>query len=55
MTRARLNSDSAVLEAVARPGDHEDLIVRIAGYSARIVHLGGAVQQEMIERFENGV
>ena len=42
-------------DAVARPGEHEDLIVRIAGYSARFVHLNGSVQQEMIARLENGV
>ncbi len=42
-------------DAVARPQEHEDLIVRIAGYSARFVHLNGAVQQEMIARLENGL
>ena len=41
--------------AVARPGEHEDLVVRIAGYSARFVYLNGAVQQEMIARLENGL
>ena len=42
-------------DAVARPGEHEDLVVRIAGYSARFVYLNGAVQQEMIARLENGL
>lgn len=45
----------ALRAAMARPRDHEDLIVRIAGYSARFVHLPPAVQQEMVARFENGV
>lgn len=41
--------------AIAQPQAHRDLIVRIAGYSARFVELGGDVQREMVERFEVGL
>lgn len=42
-------------EAIAEPQAHGDLIVRIAGYSARFTDLGRAVQEEMVERFEAGL
>ena len=42
-------------EAIAEPQARRDLIVRIAGYSARFTELGGAVQEEMVERFEAGL
>jgi pyruvate-formate lyase len=41
--------------AIADPGSHRDLTVRIAGYSARFVGLSPAVQQEMVARFEAGL
>ncbi|MEI6503650.1 MAG: pyruvate formate lyase family protein, partial [Armatimonadota bacterium] len=42
-------------EAIAEPHTHRDLIVRIAGYSARFVDLGLPVQEEMVQRFEVGL
>ena len=38
--------------AIAAPALHQDLIVRIAGYSARFVSLSAEVQAEMVKRFE---
>ncbi len=42
-------------EALAQPVEHEDIIVRIAGYSARFVGLNRGIQEEMVQRFEHGV
>jgi formate C-acetyltransferase len=41
--------------AIAEPGKHRDLIVRIAGYSAQFVSLSREVQEEMVTRFEQGL
>jgi formate C-acetyltransferase len=47
--------DRATLEAArARPGDHRDLIVRVAGYSDYFCDLGRALQDEIIARTEHG-
>ena len=40
--------------AIATPERHRDLLVRIAGYSARFVTLPMEVQTEMVERFKQG-
>ncbi len=37
------------------PEQHGDVLVRKAGFTARFVHLGGAEQDDIIERFEHGV
>jgi formate C-acetyltransferase len=42
-------------EALREPERHRELIVRIAGYSARFVTLSRDIQEEMIERFEHGL
>jgi len=42
-------------KAMAEPANHQNVIVRIAGYSARFVTLDRLVQEEMIERFSHGV
>jgi formate C-acetyltransferase len=42
-------------EAMAKPAEHENLLVRIAGFSARFVGLGHGIQEEMAHRFEHGV
>ena len=42
-------------DALSHPEEHEDLIVRIAGYSARFVSLPRDIQEEMVHRFEHGV
>lgn len=39
-----------MLDAKIHPEDHEDLIVRVAGYSAYFVQLGEAIQDEVINR-----
>jgi len=39
-------------EIQERPEDHQDLIVRVAGYSARFVDLSRAMQDEFIARTE---
>jgi len=45
--------DKATLEdAQARPENHADLMVRVAGYSAYFVHLHKAVQDDIIYRTE---
>lgn len=41
--------------AIENPAAHQDLIVKIAGYSARFVTLGREVQEEMVQRFERGL
>jgi formate C-acetyltransferase len=42
-------------DAMAHPERHRDLLVRIAGYSARFVTLTQQVQEEMVDRFGAGV
>ena len=41
--------------AIAAPAAHQDLLVRIAGYSARFVSLSAEVQAEMVRRFAVGL
>jgi pyruvate-formate lyase len=41
-----------MLEAQAEPEKHEDLIVRIAGYSARFISLPKNAQDSIIARTE---
>lgn len=42
-------------DAKVNPDDHQDLVVRVAGYSAYFTRLSGAIQDEVIERtsFDN--
>ena len=42
-------------DAKVNPDDHQELVVRVAGYSAYFTRLSDAVQNEVIERtsFEN--
>ena len=42
-------------QAIKEPERHKDLVVRIAGYSARFTSLGRDIQKEMARRFENGL
>ena len=45
--------DAETLRAAQEhPEDHQDLIVRVAGYSARFVDLNRAAQDEFIARTE---
>ena len=46
-------SASALREAQAHPGQHRDLIVRVAGYSDYFCDLSTALQDEIIERTEH--
>jgi len=47
--------DAATLrEALARPQEHRDLIVRVAGYSDYFCDLGRELQEEIISRTEQG-
>jgi formate C-acetyltransferase len=41
-----------LLEALAHPEKHRDLIVRVAGYSDYFVNLTTELQQEIIRRTE---
>jgi formate C-acetyltransferase len=41
--------------AMAEPENHQNIIVRIAGYSAKFVTLDRPVQEEMIQRFTHGL
>lgn len=48
--------DADTLEAAMQaPGEHRDLIVKIAGYSARFVSLGLDLQQDLVKRFRHGM
>ncbi len=49
-----VNAD-VLRQAIAAPQDHQNIIVRIAGYSARFVTLDRPVQEEMVERFAQGL
>jgi formate C-acetyltransferase len=44
---------STLREAQARPGEHRDLIVRVAGYSDYFCDLSSALQDEIIARTEH--
>jgi formate C-acetyltransferase len=44
-----------LLDAQAHPEDHTDLIVRVAGYSAYFVDLSKGLQDNIIERTEQGL
>lgn len=46
---------NTLLDAQQKPDEYEDLIVRIAGYSARFVLLGKPMQDEIIGRTEHCV
>ena len=49
-------ADSAAMrDAQVHPEDHQDLIVRIAGYSAYFTHMSTADQNDYINRFEHQV
>jgi formate C-acetyltransferase len=49
-------ADSEVMrEAQKHPEDYQDLIVRIAGFSAYFTHMSKADQDDYINRFELGV
>jgi pyruvate-formate lyase len=45
-------SSEELREAKARPEEHSDLIVRVAGYSAHFIDLAGHTQDSIIERTE---
>ena len=40
---------------MTEPENHQNIIVRIAGYSAKFVTLDRPVQEEMIHRFSHGL
>jgi len=40
-------------KAQKRPEKHKDLLVRVAGYSAHFIQLGGPMQEEIIKRTEH--
>ena len=44
-----------LLDAVARPEAHRDLLIRVAGYSDYFVLLSKEIQQEILSRAEHGV
>lgn len=41
-------------DAVIHPERHQDLIVRVGGFSARFIELGKDVQQELLSRTLHG-
>jgi formate C-acetyltransferase len=48
--------DRRILEdAMARPDEHRDLIIRVAGYSDYFVLLSPEIQQEILSRTEHGL
>jgi formate C-acetyltransferase len=46
---------SVLLEAMERPDDHRNLLIRVAGYSDYFVLLSRDIQQEILSRAEHGV
>jgi len=48
-------SKDTLLDAQEYPEKHQDLVVRVAGYSARFVDLGKSVQDSIIDRTEYNV
>jgi formate C-acetyltransferase len=48
-------SRETLLDAQQYPEKHQDLVVRVAGYSARFVDLGKSVQDSIIDRTEYNV
>ena len=40
------------MDAQKNPGDHKDLLVRVAGYTAFFVELGKDIQDDIIQRTE---
>ncbi len=42
-------------QAMARPEEHRDLVVRVSGFSAHFVGLDPAVQADILERTEHGL
>ena len=41
----------AMLDAKKNPGDHQDLIVRIGGFSIKFIELRPEAQDEIIKRY----
>ena len=44
-----------LLEAMAHPEEHRDLLIRVAGYSDYFVLLSKEIQLEILSRTEHGV
>ncbi|MDD2735420.1 MAG: pyruvate formate lyase family protein [Desulfuromonadaceae bacterium] len=44
-----------LMDAKARPDDHKDLVVRIGGFSAYFVELSPSIQDDVIDRSEQGL
>jgi len=44
-----------LLEAMERPEEHQNLLVRVAGYSDYFVLLSREIQEEILSRSEHGV
>jgi formate C-acetyltransferase len=44
-----------LLDAMARPEQHRDLMVRVAGYSDYFVLLSPEIQREILSRTEHGL
>lgn len=44
-----------LVEAMERPEEYEDLVVRVSGFSARFVSLERAVQEDVVARTEHGL
>jgi len=44
-----------LLDAKAHPEDHQDLIVRVGGFSAYFVQLSPEIQDDVINRSEQGL
>ena len=50
MIQFNVVDDKLMIEAREHPEDHQDLMVRVAGYSAYFVNLTPDIQSELIER-----
>ena len=51
-TQYNVINPEILMDAQKNPGDHKDLLVRVAGYTAFFVELGRDIQDDIIQRTE---
>ena len=51
-TQYNVINPEILMDAQKNPGDHKDLLVRVAGYTAFFVELGKDIQDDIIQRTE---
>jgi len=48
-------SSETLRDAQAHPEKYKDLIVKVGGYNATFIDLGGLIQNDIIDRFEHSL